>query len=338
MQPMETPPFDAGIVTPEKGLQIHTDWHFWGYGQWGGLRPSADHVYGPGVFSSIFMLSPMDRLVTPPFNRIDDPEAYLRGDSNYTIGDNPELVFGIDGKQYTVLFHKNAEDRLTAFQVSDFSAVNIGAAHNTSRSIFNMFSAWLGVYFHITLREGAAITFNKDRRETTVTFRTPYGTLPVGEILMKPFPVLWPFASLYSEGVRSNSRFYSFLCYFKLVHMFQEKIQPGLRKLVAAQNIPIEDLNGIIPSHPFRFIAPNQVGRKFNVIRKEYQSEFRNAIAHFDLGTAPRPFNPPDEDRIEIAEHVIRFIAYDLFGRLVRNLNTLQKAGVAYSTISAVFD
>jgi hypothetical protein len=209
---MQQEPFSQGIVGPGLTVDFDTgDWHFWGYPH----RLELANEEKPGDYSTIFKLARRGQAANPPFESIDAPHAYRNGDSNYSISPGKrEFFVGLSGKTFSLLARHNDSDRLGSIEILPFESADIATAQNTSRSIFDLLSAWLGVYYHVCLEAAAYITFRVDQMEKVVVFPNPYPVISIDDFIIKPYPVLFPFASLYAEGVKSNSVFYSFLCFF----------------------------------------------------------------------------------------------------------------------------
>jgi hypothetical protein len=128
-------------------------------------------------------------------------------------------------------------------------------------------------------------------------------------------PAMRPFLALYVEGLCSESAFYRFLCFFKILDKLLSFVNPRLQNLCRKYSLERPDLNGIVPKDPFDSIAPEYVGMKYTALRDSLQGQYRNAIAHIDLSSDIHPFNADAEAAVARAAMTLAFAANDLLGR-----------------------
>ena len=125
-----------------------------------------------------------------------------------------------------------------------------------------------------------------DTRQAVTRSSYPYPTANVSSFTSPEISCMSPLLSLYAEGVRESSPFYRFLCFFKLVDKLLSKVNGTLRQIEHSSGASAPPMNFEMPADPFSIILPSVVGKRYTVVRDEFQGRYRNVIAHLDL-TSP---------------------------------------------------
>jgi hypothetical protein len=120
---------------------------------------------------------------------------------------------------------------------------------------------------------------------TIVTFRTPYANMVLAEGLWGLSTPLFPIYGLYRESLCSNSNFYRFLCFFKIMEGIIKNIRPQLFRLAREQGIPIKTQVDMVPDDPeLQRFHPEYIGRRIHELYDgEFRREYRHCVAHFAL-------------------------------------------------------
>jgi hypothetical protein len=73
-------------------------------------------------------------------------------------------------------------------------------------------------------------------------------------------------------------------------------------------------MNLEMPADPFSIILPSAVGKRYTIIRNEFQGRYRNVIA-LDLTSPIEPFNLESEFEVAKCAMALAYIAEDLLRR-----------------------
>lgn len=144
---------------------------------------------------------------------------------------------------------------------------------------------------------------------------------------------LVPMITLFAEGIRATSVFYRFLCFYKIVEQLIDRVGPILTQIGSSMGLDPLRLNGIVPFPDFDKIAPQATGKKFTVVRSDYQDKYRNVIAHFDLSSPIQPFSQKAEAEVQVASAVMLFAADTMLKDVHSYINELKHRGCSVETI-----
>lgn len=316
-------------VGPGNPLLLKTDWHWWGYDHTVVRQPYTEGTNEPGPFRVIIRLSRLDATTPQPITINDAVSEYLDGDSNYSFETAKRTIVVTGGSQRVeVEMVHNGQGSLAALRFGPFKARNRVEAAGYARAIFAQMSAYLSVIFDVPLEAVATVVVGPDDHVLISTIRVPYPVVPVGDFNVRAPKLLLSLFALYDDALRSRSRFYSFLCYFKIADFVLRTIFPRLTKLKKALNQAPDIPIGTLPADPFRHIARDLIGQSFTKVRDAFYKPFRVEIAHFNEGGPLRPDDPAMVDRITQAEHVMRYIAKETLRTCVYEIQSMAELGV----------
>lgn len=118
------------------------------------------------------------------------------------------------------------------------------------------------------------------------SYIAPYQDVEVRPHLdMLPIEML-PVFSLYREAKNSDSCYYKFLCYYKILEGIYATLRPMIFDQAKKAGIQISTVKEIIPSHPelVKF-KKEYIGQPIKkLFDNEFTEEYRNAVAHFGKG------------------------------------------------------
>jgi hypothetical protein len=126
----------------------------------------------------------------------------------------------------------------------------------------------------------------------------------------------------------------SFSAFSKSANGINASVRPKLRKLCDAKALQPPMLNGTFPADPISVIAKNMVCVKYTVAITKYQTEYRDAAAHFDPADKLEPFDLTPEARVRTAAILVSWAAYDLLGQITDAVKILRAAGADDTTIT----
>jgi hypothetical protein len=135
---------------------------------------------------------------------------------------------------------------------------------------------------------------------TMMSFITPYADLilnPVGGELRVD---LLPLYGLYREAKNATSPFYRFLCYFKILEAVYSHLRPKVFSLARQGSFELVKRKEVVPDHPELLLFwKSYVGRPIkDLMDKELEPQYRNAVAHFLLDQGGAPLNPSDSETV----------------------------------------
>lgn len=335
---MATPFFEAKGIVSGSTVQIpYAPWVLWGQPTEQYLRanpfPSSrtDIKYEAWI-RIVGSIGAAPQIAAPTV-----PESYKDGDSLISLPPGYEYTFKLaaEGHVRDVKAMRNEHDRLAYLQIDSFLAESIDSALTVARVAANSLSWSMSFQNHTPLLYDAILVRSTDIAEVriSITSRAPTGTFNQPDDVWM-LPSLKPFISLYLEGLRSQSPFYRFLCFFKVCQRINSVVRKQLRDLFEGRGLPPPPLNGTLPSDPISHVAKDMVGVKYGNAITTYQSQYRNSIAHFDPSDELEPFDLVAESATRSASVVMNWIAYDLLSQIVNAVKELRAAGTPDSEIS----
>lgn len=134
----------------------------------------------------------------------------------------------------------------------------------------------------------------------TLEYISPYRKKIIDPQIAKLLPEMRPVYALYREAKNSNSDFYKFLCYHKLLEGLLGPLRAEARKNAKAIGVSLVLDKEVVPDSPY--IEPpyrNHIGKPIKVFFDEVLTpRFRNAVAHFitDDGTVLNMSSPDHLD------------------------------------------
>ena len=136
---------------------------------------------------------------------------------------------------------------------------------------------------------------------TTLQYISPYRKAIVNPHRATIYAEMAPVYAMYREAKNSNSDFYKFLCYYKLLEGMFAHLRANTFKLAKERGITIDTVKDTVPDseyipEPFTQYAGKSVKGFFDSVMTP---EFRNAVAHFvsDDGFVLNMSSPAHIDR-----------------------------------------
>jgi hypothetical protein len=309
--------------------------HDWGTYLWRfNVAPAQPHVsHDPMDYDGFVRLARLHaEQPTAPVFGSDIRSWVVVGDSDYEVGNLPELRTELDDSLRIITPLENASRRLAGFELQ---LKNIRSTNEAYRAVIS------GITF-INLR--ATMVNEVPLRVAGIILKRPADNLEVS-IVPAEFPVqpmlfvseLPPFllslGARYAEGVRSGSPMYSFLTYYELNKVLGW-LQTVLRPFADEKGIVYVDLNGKIPVSRSTHVRNNFSGKRYREVLTMLYSH-RNEISHELLGKGVKPFVSGAEDLIMLERDVLRIMAFDLLGKLMINVSEFEEAGVTPMELDA---
>jgi len=327
-----TPFFEARGVTSGSRIEIpYAPWVLWGQPVEQYLRANPFPSNRGDVKYEAWIRIVGASGDAPQITDLTLPDSYKTGDSLVSLPPGYDFMFTVaaEGHVREVMAMRNAHDRLAYLQIDRFSAVSIDSALTVARVAVMSLSWSMSFASHAPLRHDAVLVRSMDKAEAKMEWNahTPvagFGGQP-DDVWM--LPALKPFISLYVEGMRGQSPFYRFLCFFKICQRINSNVRKQFRDMFDCRGLTPPPLNGAFPGDPIAHIAKDKVGVKYTVALAEYQAQYRNAIAHFDPADKLEPFNLSVESAIRTASIVMNWAAYDLLSQMVDAIKQLRSAG-----------
>ena len=280
--------------------------------QEGDPRNTDDPIGRPGDYSVVAILSRPLHVVIPE-TEIQWAEA-LRGDSHLAIA--PPAYTPPGGPVTSIKIRTWGNDRFLVFNGYPNSKGYLGkleseafyaesfydAEQKAYHPLIPMLSNW-AVHLDIPLYVAQVETLERRTGSRTArVFTTPAESILAvkGQTLLKPGTEFAHYASLYREGLNSNSEVYRFLCFFKIIEgvrsrrgrLSAEAAQKGLLPNRILERFPEEAkdfqpwLDAIYHIRQWHQVALDQAippevrGKKFNAIIDTKLAPLRNEIAH----------------------------------------------------------
>ncbi len=96
---------------------------------------------------------------------------------------------------------------------------------------------------------------------------------------------MFPIYALYREAKNTDSSYYKFLCYYKILEGIYNHLRPDMYKLAREKNIEIQNQKEVVPDHPeLQKFNPEFIGKPIKTLfDNELRKQYRDAIAHFLL-------------------------------------------------------
>jgi hypothetical protein len=330
-------------------------WHQWGGQVWsfsGGsyVHPTALHPDGSGEYVVFIRLR---RNGDRP--QLDDTRTGLEammGDSELQLAGHPEIarewmLTGIpDIGEAIVELSENKHGRIGSLFVIVNGAKHAHDAYCMAQTVFNRIAVASAIMLGIPLRyDGMQITRFKNGEAgpiaTAVARVTAISYANRSAVLVMDCPrVLAPLYTSFSEGLRSNSPFYAFLCFFTLSEFIIGDLQGRLRRLALEYLIDYIDLRGTLSESDSKYVSSLLAGLSYDAILKSGR-EIRNTVAHliFEIDKLyVRLFNVQGEDRVSLYRDALKIASRDLLAKVSENVVRFKAAGVTDEILWKVFD
>jgi hypothetical protein len=270
----------------------------------------------------------------PPMRGPFDWDGASNGDS-YLTNPMPAAEFAIrmEGAHCAVKF--NTQNRMSHVELESVQAGDIDLVLRFAHKVANSLAFTMGMATNIPLFYDAILVRSHDGKESFLDAHTPVPTFNVGNgdniWLSKPLRAL---ASLFLEGLRSNSPFYRFLCFFNVASRVNDVTKSRLRKVCAKTGVEPPKLNGTLSADGvIDVVAPELIGTKYTDLLDRYRGEYRNAIAHFDPNDRLVPFDMDAESRVRTAAIVMSLVSRDLLDQAAASLRELAARAVSLESL-----
>jgi hypothetical protein len=268
------------------------------------------------------------------------------GDSELQLDDaNIQREFFLPARDPVGLTHvllvENEHRRLGSIIVAIEQCSDTFVAYRVSQTVFNTVAVAAGMQCNIPLRWNSILLVRETAARAvyhSCEIVAPVGYPTVTANLSFELPAaLARLYSNYVEGFRSNSPFYSFLCFYALAEFVTGTLQGRLRRCANERGIEYHDLNGALTEENVGNAAPMYVGMTYakllNVTRP-----LHNAVAHFIVKRVPRPFNVADEDRAMFARDALKAACRALIGTVEANYTNFVANGMNHDELLRVFE
>jgi len=310
---------------------------------WGGLAWRGPHV---GDNTKV------DYVVAIRLRRNDEAGfATLRsdkfvGDSELIIrGTKMDLEFDFPARDPVGGVHvdllENAHGRLGAILMGIAHCANAFTAHRVAHTVFNSIAVAAGVQYGIPLRWASMLIARHDKPDNQdahfdILFTVGYPDVHADLDLTRP-AVISRLRSNYVEGLRSNSPFYSFLCFYALVKFMTTDLQGRLRSLNKVRPIEYIDLKGSLTEGDVARVVPPWAGKTYGELLEMFKN-YRIATAHFLMEHSHRPFNVASEDEVSWARDALKIACRKLLGDVETNYDRFVAAGATEDELIQAFE
>jgi hypothetical protein len=296
--------------------------------------------------------APTTYFVTIRLRRNDDPalttlhRGKFLGDSELRMeGAAIERSFMLPARDPVGVVHvellDNAQGRLGSIVIGIDACPNAFTAYLVSQTVFNTVAVAAGIQCGIPLRWASALIVRHEPFAPRAARQSilAYAGYPevVANLSFALSPAVSRLQSSYVEGLRSNSPFYSFLCFFALAEYMTGRLQGRLRTCAHGRNIDYDDLKGTLTAESVGRVAPTFIGTTYDELLKAARP-LRNAVAHFIITRCPRPFNAADEDRASFAREALKVACRALLTKVQANYDRLLGSGMTHDELMGVFE
>ena len=240
-----------------------------------------------------------------------------------------------------MLLRPNAEGRLSKVSIT-LRAENLSDAWGRAHFEASSFLSHLSFELDIPLRVAHTLVKETSTGHVRIGFVRQFGYKGVGNLSMQetstphlsgmpmkpaPYPAL---SSIYREALNSESPFYQFLCFCRIVQRLTKSLRPGWRKIV------VEHKRGFFPSYEKHERFPEEGeeaemfresvrGKKFTAVYDHQLTPLRDGIAHVFLedGKDPRSADRSTDEYaftekvysyLPVAHHMARTMMENDFG------------------------
>ena len=124
-----------------------------------------------------------------------------------------------------------------------------------------------------------------DNRFSTINYTSPYKKVRLNPHESRFNERMIPVYALFREAKNTDSSYYKFLCFYKILEGIYKHLRPELFKKAKEHNIDVQGQKELVPDHPeLQRFHPEYVGKPIKTFfDNEFQKEFRDSIAHFLL-------------------------------------------------------
>lgn len=262
-----------------------------------------------------------------------DIGAWARdGDSDYEIGNLPELLTQIEDSIRIIRPLENTGRRLAGFAVSLKNIRSINEAYRAVISGITSINLRATMVNEVPLRvAGIMLRRHTDNVEVSIA-PAEYPVQPMLFVDELP-PFILSLGARYADGVRSASPMYSFLTYYELNKVLGW-LQTILRPLANEKGVDYIDLNGKIPDSRSPMIQNRFAGKGYKTVLGMLYAH-RNEIVHELLGKGVKPFMSSAEDTVMLERDVLRIMAFEILNKLLLNVSNFEEAGVSPVALDA---
>lgn len=216
------------------------------------------------------------------------PPEGIKGD--FTPEDGASYLLGFPGAD----FYRVYVDGLTAeFKLNskkEHSVIEIECISKDRNEAKNVFLAAMTPFIdHMSFLANVPVVIDTIRIEdlknqsTTVCFVTPYRNATINSHTSRIDDALIPLFAMYREALNSNSDFYKFLCFYKILEGIYGKLRTNLYINASARNIKLPKIKEQVPfdSH-IPLEHRHHIGKPVKeFLDKVLSPIFRDAMAHF---------------------------------------------------------
>jgi hypothetical protein len=118
-----------------------------------------------------------------------------------------------------------------------------------------------------------------------INYTSPYPMVNLNPHESQIIENMIPIYALFREAKNTDSSYYKFLCFYKILEGIYKHLRPALFKLAREKDINIQSQKEIVPDHPeLKKFNPEYIGKPIKTLfDNELRKQYRDAIAHFLL-------------------------------------------------------
>lgn len=130
-----------------------------------------------------------------------------------------QLIGNVNGQLFEFKGHANNKGYLAQIELESIDAENFDDAEQRAYRALSSMLSFCSLYFDISLYIYQVDVIELRTRSWQINIKTPYLDIPFGgaERIETGSEEFRTFASIYREGLNSNSPFFQFLCFFKII-------------------------------------------------------------------------------------------------------------------------
>jgi len=259
----------------------------------------------PGTKGELTALAILEKETRSDFSRLHDTEERpfnisarlakshsafdgIKGD--FSAEDGESYLLGLPGADW---FKTKVDDSTFEFKLNskgEHSLIELEClANNKDQAKAKFFTAVLPFLDHISYLANTPIVIATLRivdvknHCTTIDYKSPYRKATINNHTALIYNELQPVFAMYREAINSNSDFYKFLCYYKILEGLLGPMRAKVYKIAKENGLKLKIPNEKVPDslyihHNFKHHVGKSIKEFFDKILTPL---FRNAVAHF---------------------------------------------------------
>ncbi len=262
--------------------------------QFPGGDPADDHRRLTDTAERDFEAAALLSKTAEPFNSLDFNFSEADGASHFSF---PTHGLHVDTQWGRVKVTKNPAGEAALVKMTC-------RARSSNEAIQKLQLACATFLDHWAYEATAPVYLGKLRANDTVNhvqvlrLISPFHSATINPSLVELPTPLRPMFALYREGLCASSPLYKFLCFYKILEGYFERMKPRLGKLFRERALPYPVAKELVPDHAdLSDEVRGYVGKSISRLRDDFLTpHFRNAAAHFgEDGALPTITSDPRE-------------------------------------------